>query len=187
MISVGVLALVSDRSSLATGPRIVLPRGSPRSVPHQQDRDIVCVEYPMKTLITVGIILGVATIAGSAVVFDNNRLLTKTASTSSCTLAMISPIEFAKSEIASNDVVVFSKTFCPHCTSTKKLFSDMSVSAKIIELDKLDNGADVQSALLDITGQRTVPNVFIKGTHLGGNDVTQAAAKNGKLMEMMGK
>jgi glutaredoxin 3 len=142
----------------------------------------------MKTLITaVAVILGVATIAGSAAAFNNNRLLTKTGTTSSCTLAMVSPTEFAKSEIASNDVVVFSKTFCPYCTSTKKLFSDMNVNAKIIELDKLDNGADIQSALLDITGQRTVPNVFIKGKHLGGNDVTQAAAKNGKLMEMMGK
>jgi glutaredoxin 3 len=143
----------------------------------------------MKNLFAVAVILGVATIAGSAAAFNNNRILTKTATTSSCftQLAMVSPTEFAKSEIASNDVVVFSKTFCPYCTSTKKLFSDMNVNAKIIELDKLDNGADIQSALLDITGQRTVPNVFIKGKHLGGNDVTQAAAKNGKLMEMMGK
>ncbi len=62
----------------------------------------------------------------------------------------------------------------------------MSIYAKVIELDKLDNGSDIQSALLDITGQRTVPNVFIKGKHLGGNDATQAAAKNGKLKEMLG-
>ncbi len=63
----------------------------------------------------------------------------------------------------------------------------MKVDAKIIELDKLENGAEIQSALLDMTGQRTVPNVFIKGKHLGGNDVTQAAAKSGKLKEMMAK
>lgn len=62
----------------------------------------------------------------------------------------------------------------------------MNIDAKIVELDKLDNGSEIQSALLDITGQRTVPNVFIKGKHLGGNDVTQAAAKNGKLKEMLG-
>lgn len=62
----------------------------------------------------------------------------------------------------------------------------MKIDAKVIELDKLDNGSEIQSALLDITGQRTVPNVFIKGKHLGGNDVTQAAAKNGKLKEMLG-
>jgi glutaredoxin 3 len=83
-------------------------------------------------------------------------------------------------------VVVFSKTYCPYCTATKQLFSGMNIDAKVIELDKLDNGSEIQSALLDITGQRTVPNVFIKGKHLGGNDVTQAAAKNGKLKEMLG-
>ncbi|KAL7425449.1 hypothetical protein ACHAXH_000018, partial [Discostella pseudostelligera] len=96
------------------------------------------------------------------------------------------PVEFAKSEIASSDVVVFSKTYCPYCTATKQLFSGMNINAKVIELDQLDNGSEIQSALLDITGQRTVPNVFIKGKHLGGNDVTQAAAKNGKLKEMLG-
>lgn len=61
----------------------------------------------------------------------------------------------------------------------------MNVNAKVFELDQMDNGAEIQSALLDMTGQRTVPNVFIKGQHLGGNDATQAAAKNGKLEEMM--
>ena len=50
----------------------------------------------------------------------------------------------------------------------------------------MDDGADIQAALLEISGQKTVPNVFIKGQHLGGNDVTQAAAKSGKLQEMLG-
>eukprot|EP00956_Cyclotella_meneghiniana_P020416 scaffold36060_cov68-Cyclotella_meneghiniana.AAC.5 len=61
----------------------------------------------------------------------------------------------------------------------------MDVPAKIIELDIMDNGNAVQTALLDITGQRSVPNVFIKGKHLGGNDDTQAAAKSGKLKKML--
>ena len=34
----------------------------------------------------------------------------------------------------------------------------------------------VQAALLALTQQRTVPNVFVAGQHLGGNDDTQAAA-----------
>lgn len=62
----------------------------------------------------------------------------------------------------------------------------MNINAKVLELDNMDNGAEIQAALLDISGQRTVPNVFIKGQHLGGNSETQAAAKNGKLQEMLG-
>jgi glutaredoxin 3 len=62
----------------------------------------------------------------------------------------------------------------------------MNIPAKIIELDTMDNGSEVQAALLEISGQRTVPNVFIKGKHLGGNDDSQAAARSGKLQEMLG-
>jgi glutaredoxin 3 len=95
-------------------------------------------------------------------------------------------MDFAKSEIASADVVVFSKSFCPFCTKTKSLMEELKIEAKVIELDEVDNGAAIQDALKEISGQRTVPNVFIKGNHLGGNDDTQAAAASGKLQEMLG-
>lgn len=52
-------------------------------------------------------------------------------------------------------------------------------------MDKVDNGDAIQDALLEVSGQRTVPNVFIKGTHLGGNDDAQKANKAGKLDEML--
>ena len=63
----------------------------------------------------------------------------------------------------------------------------MSVNAKVIELDQVDNGDDIQRALQVISGQRTVPNVFVKGQHLGDNDDTLAAARNGKLKQMLEK
>lgn len=49
-----------------------------------------------------------------------------------------------------------------------------------------DDGPALQYALLDMTGQKSVPNVFVKQQHMGGNDDTQAAAKAGKLQEMLG-
>jgi glutaredoxin 3 len=96
------------------------------------------------------------------------------------------PTDFVKAEIGLSDVVVFSKTYCPFCTATKNLMNDLKIDAKVIELDEVDNGAAIQDALKTLTGQRTVPNVFIKGEHLGGNDVTQAAAKSGKLQKLLG-
>jgi glutaredoxin-related protein len=51
----------------------------------------------------------------------------------------------------------------------------------------MKEGADIQSALQDITGQRTVPNVFVKGKHIGGNDATQAAIKNGSFQAALKK
>ena len=82
-------------------------------------------------------------------------------------------------------MVVFSKSFCPFCKKTKKLLDGKGVEYKAIELDKMDNGDSIQDALLELSGQRTVPNVFIKGTHLGGNDDAQKANKSGKLDEML--
>ena len=61
------------------------------------------------------------------------------------------------------------------------------MNAKVHELDEMgEDGAALQNALLQMTGQRTVPSVFVKGTHLGGNDDTQKAAREGKLQEMLG-
>mmetsp|Transcript_14355 Transcript_14355/g.25682 ORF Transcript_14355/g.25682 Transcript_14355/m.25682 type:complete len:100 (+) Transcript_14355:62-361(+) len=98
----------------------------------------------------------------------------------------MSAADFIESEINSKDIVVFSKTFCPFCSSTKQLFSGMNVDFTVIELDQRGDGGEIQKALLDKTGQRTVPNVFVKGTHVGGNDDTQAAARSGKLNELLG-
>ncbi|KAL3787190.1 hypothetical protein HJC23_010200 [Cyclotella cryptica] len=96
------------------------------------------------------------------------------------------PLDFILSEIRSSDVVIFSTTHCPHCIETKQLFSRLNINAKIIELDRIKNGLgsgddSIAMKLYEISGQRTVPNVFVKGKHLGGNDETQASARSGKL------
>merc|ERR1712238_623433 len=82
---------------------------------------------------------------------------------SSITRQMSSSSELVNTEIGVNDVVIFSKSYCPYCTKTKDRFADMGVSAKVFELDNMSDGGDIQSELLTMTGQRTVPNVFIKG------------------------
>ena len=108
-------------------------------------------------------------------------------STSTWPRSMSAAGDFAKTEIDKNKVVIFSKSYCPHCTKTKDLFKNLKVDGTVIyELDDMKNGADIQAALLDMTGQRTVPNVFIKGKHVGGNDNVQAANKSGKLKELLG-
>ena len=63
----------------------------------------------------------------------------------------------------------------------------MNVEYAVHELDKMgDDGPEIQMALFKKTNQKSVPNVFVKQQHMGGNDDTQAAAKAGKLQEMLG-
>ncbi|VAH49462.1 unnamed protein product [Triticum turgidum subsp. durum] len=76
----------------------------------------------------------------------------------------------AKEIVASAPVVVFSKSYCPFCVQVKKLFTQLGASFKAIELDTESDGTEIQSALAEWTGQRTVPNVFINGKHIGGCD-----------------
>mmetsp|Transcript_8497 Transcript_8497/g.21824 ORF Transcript_8497/g.21824 Transcript_8497/m.21824 type:complete len:135 (+) Transcript_8497:61-465(+) len=87
--------------------------------------------------------------------------------------------------VAAKDVVIFSKSFCPFCAKSKTLFRELGVDADIYELDKRDDGSDIQAALKEKTGQSTVPNIFIKGEHLGGNDDAQKAKASGDLEKML--
>ena len=94
--------------------------------------------------------------------------------------------DFVNREIEQSKIVIFSKSYCPYCTKAKELFSSLNVEGtKVYELDNMDNGADIQKALQDLTGQRTVPNIFVNQKHLGGNDDAQAAHRSGKLQQMI--
>ncbi|KAF2637183.1 glutaredoxin [Massarina eburnea CBS 473.64] len=88
-----------------------------------------------------------------------------------------------QSIIDENPVAVFSKSYCPYCRATKQLLSDSGAKFYAIELDQVDDGSDIQSALKDITGQGTVPNVFIGKKHIGGNSDLQA--KKGDLATLL--
>nr|CAD1838349.1 unnamed protein product [Ananas comosus var. bracteatus] len=91
----------------------------------------------------------------------------------------------AKDIVASTPVVVFSKTFCPYCNRVKQLLAQLGANFKAIELDVESDGSEIQSALLAWTGQRTVPNVFIGGKHIGGCDTVTAKHNEGKLVPLL--
>ncbi|PGH20398.1 glutaredoxin [Polytolypa hystricis UAMH7299] len=79
----------------------------------------------------------------------------------------------AQKIIADNGVVVFSKSYCPYCTASKALLSDLGAKFYLLELDQIDDGPAIQDALEEITSQRSVPNIFIKQAHIGGNSDLQ--------------
>jgi glutaredoxin 3 len=85
-------------------------------------------------------------------------------------------------------VLIWSKTYCNYCGRTKKLFSNpefKDVTVKIHELDKMESGSAIQNTLASMTGQRTVPSVWVNGKFIGGNDDVQNAYKRGKLLPML--
>uniref|UniRef100_A0A8C5A2U7 thioredoxin-disulfide reductase (NADPH) n=1 Tax=Gadus morhua TaxID=8049 RepID=A0A8C5A2U7_GADMO len=87
--------------------------------------------------------------------------------------------------IESNQVVVFSKSYCPFCVKVKDLFKDLDVKCNVVELDLVDEGTNYQELLVEMTGQKTVPNVFINKTHVGGWDKTKQAHTDGLLQQLL--
>jgi len=87
--------------------------------------------------------------------------------------------------VASHPVMVFSKTTCPFCDKVKAMFASLNVTVEYLELDKIANGAEVQAALAEKSGQRTVPNVFIQGKHIGGCDDTLKLAAEEKILPLL--
>ncbi|CAK4184656.1 unnamed protein product [Aphanomyces euteiches] len=104
------------------------------------------------------------------------------------------------STLASNPVVVFSKTYCPYCVLAKKVLTSVNAKYEVVEIDNLPNGDDIFYALVSKTGTslnfdelfrsmcvgcETVPQVFIGGNFIGGGSDTDALQKQGKLVPLL--
>lgn len=76
-------------------------------------------------------------------------------------------------------VALFSKSYCPYCRRAKQALGGIGVSPVVVELDERKDGGEIQAALLEMTRQRTVPNAFLNGKHIGGSDDVVAGVQSG--------
>ncbi|EGG02949.1 uncharacterized protein MELLADRAFT_49690 [Melampsora larici-populina 98AG31] len=76
--------------------------------------------------------------------------------------------------IKTHPIVVYSKSYCPYCRRAKNLLASIPnkvADPKVFELDLMgQEGTETQAYLLKLTGQGTVPNIFIGHKHIGGAD-----------------
>jgi len=71
---------------------------------------------------------------------------------------------------APDDITLFTKPGCPHCHAAKQLLDE-----KGLRYEELETGRDATLvSLRAICNQTTVPQVFINGRHIGGNEALQA-------------
>jgi glutaredoxin 3 len=84
-------------------------------------------------------------------------------------------------------VLVFSKSTCPFCARVHSALDSLNLKppAEIVLLDHQTDGSQIQRLLHKLTDQRTVPNVFVGGQHVGGCDDTMAALANGSLSKLL--
>jgi len=76
---------------------------------------------------------------------------------------------------------------CPYCVKAKNALLTLLKPDQftVYELENRSDCDDIQNALGDITGGRTVPRVFIDGTFIGGGDDTARLAGNGELKKLL--
>lgn len=80
-------------------------------------------------------------------------------------------------------VMMYSTGVCPFCRMAERLLESKGVSA--IEKIRIDLEPEKRAEMMQKTGQRTVPQIYIGATHVGGFDELAALDHAGKLDELL--
>ncbi|WP_422017294.1 glutaredoxin 3 [Roseateles sp.] len=80
-------------------------------------------------------------------------------------------------------VKMYTTLVCPYCVRAKMLLKQRGV-AQIDEV-RVDLNPAERDAMVSRTGRRTVPQIFIGDTHVGGCDDLIALDQRGELMPLL--
>jgi glutaredoxin 3 len=72
---------------------------------------------------------------------------------------------------------------CPYCLQAKQLLKQRGVTE--IEEIRVDLQPEGRQHMMEITGRRTVPQIFIGQTHVGGCDDLMALDGRGGLLPLL--
>lgn len=76
-------------------------------------------------------------------------------------------------------VTMYSTGVCPYCVMAERLLKAKGVDA--IEKIRVDLEPEQRATMMQKTGRRTVPQIYIGDTHVGGFDDLNALERAGKL------
>ena len=80
-------------------------------------------------------------------------------------------------------VKMYTTAVCPYCIRAKQLLTAKGVAH--IEEVRIDTDPEARAHMMQITGRRTVPQIFIGDTHVGGCDDLMALDSQGGLMPLL--
>ena len=76
-------------------------------------------------------------------------------------------------------VKMYTTAVCPYCVQAKRVLKSKGVEH--IEEIRIDTDPAQRAAMMELTGRRTVPQIFIGQTHVGGCDDLMALDSQGGL------
>jgi glutaredoxin 3 len=82
-------------------------------------------------------------------------------------------------------VLMYTTAVCPYCVRAEQLLKRKGV----LEIDKVrvDLQPELRIAMMEKTGRRTVPQIYINGEHVGGYDDLASLDRAGALDKMLAK
>ena len=80
-------------------------------------------------------------------------------------------------------ILMYSTAVCPYCVRAKQILKAKGVDQ--IEEIRIDTAPDQRDHMMQITGRRTVPQIFIGDTHVGGCDDLMALDAKGGLVPLL--
>ena len=81
------------------------------------------------------------------------------------------------------NVTMYSTGYCPYCTRAEMLLKQRGVTQ--IEKIRIDLDPEQRQSMMDRTGRRTVPQIYIGEHHVGGYDDLAALDRNGELLPLL--
>jgi len=81
------------------------------------------------------------------------------------------------------NVKMYTTAVCPFCVQAKRILKSKGV--ELIEEIRIDTNPTERSAMMERTGRRTVPQIFIGDTHVGGCDDLMDLDSRGGLMPLL--
>lgn len=76
-------------------------------------------------------------------------------------------------------VVMYTSAVCPYCINAERLLKNKGVTE--IEKIRVDLQPELRAEMMEKTGRRTVPQIFIGNQHVGGFDDLHALDVQGGL------
>jgi glutaredoxin 3 len=76
-------------------------------------------------------------------------------------------------------VLMYTSAYCPYCTNAERLLHSKGVTD--IEKVQIDTAPELKIVMMEKTGRRTVPQIYIGERHVGGFDDLRALDLAGEL------
>ena len=80
-------------------------------------------------------------------------------------------------------VKMYTTAVCPYCIRAKQVLKAKGVEQ--IEEIRIDTDPAQRAVMMETTGRRTVPQIFIGATHVGGCDDLIALDQRGELVPLL--